>query len=102
PSCPPPGCGAPLPAGARGSTASSTRNEALADFRGLESNLLFIQRLDHAWTEDNHHEAGPAQLFTGERFNNATQHYANGPSIDQILLKSSDIRGGTALARGHV
>jgi len=91
-----------LPAGTTGSTSSFTLNEPLADFRGLESNLLFIQRLDHAWTEDNHHEAGPAQLLTGEKFNNATQHYANGPSIDQILLKNSDIRGNTPLASVHV
>jgi hypothetical protein len=85
-----------------GSGTSFTLNQPLADFRGLESNMLFIQRLDHAWTFDNHHEAGIAQLFTGERFNNDTQHYANGPSIDQILLKSSDIRGGTALPSIHV
>ncbi len=85
-----------------GSGSSFTLNEPLADFAGLESNLLFVQRLDHAWTVDNHHEAGMAQLFTGERFFNDTQRYANGPSIDQILLKSSDIRGGTPLASVHV
>jgi hypothetical protein len=84
------------------SGTSFTLNEPLADFKGLEPNLLFIQRLDHAWTIDNHHEAGMAQLFTGARFNNDTQRYADGPSIDQILLKSSDIRGGTALASVHV
>ena len=64
--------------------------------------MLFVQRLDHAWTFDNHHEAGMAQLFTGEKFFNDTQRYANGPSIDQVLLKNSDIRGGTALASVHV
>ena len=85
-----------------GSGTSFTLNEPLADFSGLEPNLLFIQRLDHAWTFDNHHEAGMAQLFTGARFFNDTQRYANGPSIDQILLKSSDIRGGTPLASVHV
>ena len=85
-----------------GSGTSFTLQEPLADFRGLESNLMFIQRLDHAWTIDNHHEAGMAQLFTGEKFYNDTQRYANGPSIDQILLKNSDIRGGTALASVHV
>jgi hypothetical protein len=85
-----------------GSGTSFTLQEPLADFSGLESNMFFIQRLDHSWTFDNHHEAGIAQLFTGERFNNDTQHYANGPSIDQILLKSSDIRGGTPLASIHV
>jgi hypothetical protein len=85
-----------------GGGTTFTLQEPLADFRGLESNMLFIQRLDHAWTFDNHHEAGIAQLFTGERFNNDTQHYANGPSIDQILLKSSDIRGGTALPSIHL
>ena len=85
-----------------GPGTSFTLNEPLADFRGLESNLLFIQRLDHAWTVDNHHEAGMAQLFTGEKFFNDTQRYANGPSIDQILLKNSDIRGGTPLASVHV
>jgi hypothetical protein len=85
-----------------GSGTTFTLNEPLADFRGLESNMLFIQRLDHAWTFDNHHEAGPAQLFTGERWFNDTQRYANGPSIDQILLRSTDIRGGTPLASIHV
>ena len=85
-----------------GSGTSFTLNEPLADFRGLESNMLFVQRLDHAWSVDNHHEAGMAQLFTGARFFNDTQRYANGPSIDQLLLKNSDIRGGTPLASVHV
>ena len=85
-----------------GSGTSFTLQEPLADFRGLESNLLFIQRLDHAWTFDNHHEAGMAQLFTGGRFFNDTQRYSDAPSIDQILLKNSDIRGGTPLASVHV
>src|SRR4029453_2121116 len=85
-----------------GSGTSFTLQEPLADFRGLESNLLFVQQLDHAWTVDNHHEAGMAQLFTGEKFYNDTQRYANGPSIDQILIKNSDIRGGTPLASVHV
>jgi hypothetical protein len=85
-----------------GSGTSFTLGEPLADFKGLESNLLFIQRLDHAWTVDNHHEAGMAQLFTGARFYNDTQRYADGPSIDQILLKNSDIRGGTPIASVHV
>ncbi len=85
-----------------GSGSTFTLNEPLADFQGLESNMLFVQQLDHAWTVDNHHEAGMAQLFTGERFFNDTQRYANGPSIDQILLKNSDIRGGTPLGSIHV
>jgi hypothetical protein len=85
-----------------GSGTSFTLQEPLADFRGLESNMLFIQRLDHAWTFDNHHEAGMAQLFTGGRFFNDTQRYSDAPSIDQILLKNSDIRGGTPIASVHV
>ena len=85
-----------------GSGTSFTLNEPLADFRGLESNLMFIQRLDHAWTFDNHHEAGMAQLFTGGKFYNDTQRYSDAPSIDQILLKNSDIRGNTPLASVHV
>ena len=85
-----------------GSGTSFTLQEPLADFRGLESNLFFIQRLDHAWTYDNHHEAGMAQLFTGGRFYNDTQRYSDAPSIDQILLKNSDIRGGTPIASVHV
>jgi len=85
-----------------GTGTSFTLNEPLADFRGLESNLLFIQRLDHAWTFDNHHEAGMAQLLTGGRFFNDTQRYSDAPSIDQILLKNSDIRGNTPLASVHV
>jgi hypothetical protein len=85
-----------------GSGTSFTLQEPLADFRGLESNMFFIQRLDHAWTFDNHHEAGMAQLFTGGRFYNDTQRYSDAPSIDQILLKNSDIRGGTPIASVHV
>jgi hypothetical protein len=85
-----------------GSGTTFTLNEPLADFRGLESNLLFIQRLDHAWTYDNHHEAGPPQLFTGARWVSDSERYANGPSIDQILLKNTDIRGGTPLASVHL
>ena len=85
-----------------GSGTAFTLQEPLADFRGLESNMFFIQRLDHAWTYDNHHEAGMAQLFTGGRFYNDTQRYSDAPSIDQILLKNSDIRGGTPIASVHV
>jgi hypothetical protein len=85
-----------------GSGTSFTLQEPLADFRGLESNMLFIQRLDHFWTFDNHHEAGMAQLFTGGRFNNDTQRYSTAPSIDQILLQKSDFRGGTPIASMHV
>ena len=88
--------------GRPGSGTTFTLQEPLADFRGLESNLLFIQRLDHAWTFDNHHEAGMAQLFTGGRFYNDTQRYSDAPSIDQLLLKNSDIRGGTPIASVHV
>ena len=87
---------------ADGQRAAFTLQEPLADFRGLESNMFFIQRLDHAWTFDNHHEAGMAQLFTGGRFFNDTQRYSDAPSIDQLLLKNSDIRGGTPIASVHV
>jgi len=41
-------------------------------------------------------------LFTGGRFFNDTQRYSDAPSIDQILLKNSDIRGGTPIASVHV
>jgi len=77
-------------------------NEPLADFKGLESQMLFLRRLDHAWTYDNHHEAGMAQLFTGAKFFDSATHQANGPSIDQILLQKSDIRGGTPIASIHL
>ncbi|MDQ2642254.1 MAG: DUF1552 domain-containing protein [Myxococcota bacterium] len=85
-----------------GSGGSFVLNEPLADFQGLESQLLFLRRLDHAWTFDNHHEAGMAQLFTGAKFFDEATHQANGPSIDQILLKETDIRGGTPLASIHL
>lgn len=85
-----------------GSGSGFVLNEPLADFKGLESHLLFPRRLDHAWTFDNHHEAGMAQLFTGAKFFDEATHQANGPSIDQILLKESDIRGGTPLASIHL
>jgi hypothetical protein len=74
----------------------------LLDFVGLEPNLLFVQRIDHSWTFDNHHEAGMAQLFTGARFFDDVTRYADGPSIDQILLKYTDIRGGTPVSDIHV
>ncbi|HEY0467522.1 MAG TPA: DUF1552 domain-containing protein, partial [Polyangiaceae bacterium] len=85
-----------------GSGASFQLQEPLADFKGLEKQLLFLRRLDHAWTFDNHHEAGMAQLFTGARFFNDTTRQANGPSIDQILLKETDIRAGTPIASIHL
>lgn len=74
----------------------------LRDFAGLESELLFVRRLDHSWTFDNHHEAGMAQLFTGARFLDDATHYANGPSLDQVLLSKTDLRGGTPIADVHL
>jgi hypothetical protein len=74
----------------------------LLDFVGLEQNLLFVQRIDHSWTFDNHHEAGMAQLFTGARFFDDVTRYADGPSIDQILLQNTDIRGGTPVSDIHL
>jgi|GEM_PF-2010556 len=85
-----------------GSGASFQLQEPLADFKGLEKQLLFLRRLDHAWTFDNHHEAGMAQLFTGARFFDEATHQANGPSIDQILLKETGIRAGTPIASVHL
>jgi hypothetical protein len=85
-----------------GGTHGFTLRGPLLDFVGLEQHLLFVQRIDHSWTFDNHHEAGIAQLFTGARFFDDATHYANGPSIDQILLKNTDIRGGTPVADLHL
>lgn len=85
-----------------GTGKAFTLQEPLADFRGLESQLLFVRQLNHAWTVDNHHEAGMAQLFTGARFFDESTRYANGPSIDEILLKNSAIRGGTPVASTHL
>ncbi|WP_437785668.1 DUF1552 domain-containing protein [Sorangium sp. So ce1097] len=85
-----------------GSGSTFQLQEPLADFRGLEKDMLFLRRLDHAWTFDNHHEAGMAQLFTGARFIDNSSRHANGPSLDQILLKSSDLRGGTPVASIHL
>lgn len=81
-----------------GSGTSFTLNEPLADFAGLESEMLFPRRLDHSWTFDNHHEAGIVQLFTGERFFDDNARFAAGPSIDQVLLQETEIRGGTPIA----
>ena len=85
-----------------GTGKSFTLQKPLSDFAGLESQMLFVRQLNHAWTVDNHHEAGMAQLFTGARFFDDATRYANGPSIDQILLKNSDIRGGTPIASVHL
>jgi hypothetical protein len=87
---------------AGGGTHGFTLNEPLADFAGLEPYMLFPRRVDHSWTFDNHHEAGVAQLFTGQRFFDDATHYANGPSIDQVLLQNTDIRGGTPIADIHL
>jgi hypothetical protein len=85
-----------------GSGSSFELQEPLADFKGLESQMLFLRRLDHQWTYDNHHEAGMAQLFTGAKFFDEATHHANGPSIDQILLQKTEIRGGTPIASIHL
>jgi hypothetical protein len=85
-----------------GTGKTFTLQEPLADFRGLESQMLLVKQLNHAWTVDNHHEAGMAQLFTGARFFDESTRYANGPSIDEILLKNSTIRGTTPVASMHV
>jgi hypothetical protein len=74
----------------------------LLDFEGLESHMMFVRRLDHSWTFDNHHEAGIAQLFTGQKFFDDSTRYANGPSIDQVLLENTDIRGGTPVSDIHL
>ncbi|MFZ5893925.1 MAG: DUF1552 domain-containing protein [Myxococcota bacterium] len=85
-----------------GTGKSFTLQKPLSDFAGLESQMLFVRQLNHAWTVDNHHEAGMAQLFTGARFFDEATRYANGPSIDQILLKNSSIRAGTPIASVHL
>jgi hypothetical protein len=74
----------------------------LRDFVGLESQMLFVRRIDHAWSFDNHHEAGVAQLFTGQYFHDEATRYAAGPSLDQVLLRSTDLRGGTAIGDIHL
>jgi hypothetical protein len=61
-----------------------------------------VRRVDHSWTFDNHHEAGVVQLFTGQRFFDDATHYANGPSIDQVLLTNTQLRAGTPLADIHL
>lgn len=79
-----------------------TLNEPLADFAGLESELLIPRRLDHSWTYDNHHIAGIVQLFTGGRFHENTNRFSDGPSIDQFLLQNTELRGGTPRASIHL
>ncbi len=74
----------------------------LLDFVGLERHLLFVRQLDHAWTAGNHHEAGMAQLFTGQRFSDDTTKYAAGPSLEQLLLARTDLRGGTPVSDIHL
>jgi hypothetical protein len=83
-------------------TTPFTLQGPLLDFVGLEQHMLFVRKLDHSWTFDNHHEAGVAQLFTGQKFFDDATHYANGPSIDQVLLKNTDIRGGTPVSDIHL
>jgi hypothetical protein len=85
-----------------GSGSEFTLNEPLADFAGLETEMLVPRRLDHSWTYDNHHTAGIVQLFTGGRFDNGTNRFADGPSVDQYLLQNTEIRGGTRRASIHV
>jgi hypothetical protein len=78
-----------------GTGSDFTLNTPLQGFAGLESEMLFVRRLDHTWSYDNHHIAGIVQLFTGGRFNNDTDRYADGPSVDQYLLQNTDLRGNT-------
>jgi uncharacterized protein DUF1552 len=85
-----------------GGTNGFTLQGPLLDFAGLEPHMLFVRRVDHSWTFDNHHEAGIAQLFTGQKFFDEATHYANGPSLEQVLLKNTDIRGGTPVADIHL
>lgn len=85
-----------------GSGTNFTLGEPLAEFAGLERELLFMRRLDHTWTYDNHHIAGIVQLFTGARFDNDQNRFADGPSIDQYLLQNTEVRGGTQRASVHV
>lgn len=89
----------PLPAA---DGAGFTLQGPMLDFVGLESQLLFVRRVDHAWSYDNHHEAGVAQLFTGQRFFDEATHYANGPSIEQVLLANTPLRAGTPIADVHL
>ncbi|NLE88723.1 MAG: DUF1552 domain-containing protein [Myxococcales bacterium] len=79
-----------------------TLNEPLRAFEGLEGHMLFTRRIDHSWSVDNHHEAGMTQLFTGQRFFDNASRYANGPSVDQVLLSETDLRGGTPIASIHL
>ncbi|HEX2732361.1 MAG TPA: DUF1552 domain-containing protein [Polyangiaceae bacterium] len=72
--------------------------EPLLDFSGLEKDLLFVQQVDHSWTEDNHHEAGMAQLFTGGRFYDEISRYSTHASIDQVLLQNTNLRDNTPRA----
>jgi len=80
-----------------------TLRPPLQDFEGLEDHMVFMRRLDHSWTYDNHHVAGIVQLFTGQRWvAQGSNQFANGPSIDQVLLEETDIRGGTARPSIHL
>lgn len=85
-----------------GTGTEFTLNEPLADFAGLESEMLLPRRLDHSWTYDNHHIAGIVQLFTGARFDGDQNRFADGPSVDQFLLQNTDLRGGTPRASVNV
>jgi len=85
-----------------GTGADFTLNEPLADFAGLEDQLLIPRRLDHTWTFDNHHIAGIVQLFTGARFDGSENRYADGASLDQYLLQNTELRGNTPRASIHL
>lgn len=85
-----------------GAGSDFTLGEPLADFAGLESQLLLPRRLDHSWTYDNHHVAGIVQLFTGARFDGDQNRFADGPSVDQYLLQNTELRGGTPRASIHL
>jgi len=85
-----------------GEGPSFTLSEPLADFAGLENQIILPRRLDHSWTYDNHHVAGIVQLFTGARFDNNQNRFADGPSVDQYLLQNTDLRGETPRASIHL
>ena len=76
--------------------------EPLADFRGLESTCCSSGGSTMRWTVGNHHEGGHGAAVHGREVLQRHPALRERPSIDQILLKNTDIRGNTPLASVHV
>lgn len=86
-----------------GAGRSFTLQAPMAALRGLEKKLLFMRRIDHSHSVANHHESGPAVMFTGARTDGTQKGdlmMPYGSSIDHLI--ADQIHGGTLRKTFHI